>query len=177
MAVGMNAVSVIIPTYNESENTRPLVQRLNHSLSSYQYEVIFMDDNSRDGTAEAVRTLAAEYPVRVIVRKNKRGLASAVVDGIKAAGGEEVVVMDADLQHPPEVVPQLLQALKDHDLVVGSRYCKGGSAGEWKFSRKLVSSIANLLALPLAPKVKDRMSGFFSFHRAVVKPDSLNAVG
>jgi dolichol-phosphate mannosyltransferase len=83
----------------------------------------------------------------------------------------------ADLQHPPEVVPDLLQALTDHDLVVGSRYCKGGSAGEWKLSRKVVSAVANLLALPLAPKVKDRMSGFFAFHRAAVKPDSLNAVG
>jgi dolichol-phosphate mannosyltransferase len=88
-----------------------------------------------------------------------------------------VMVMDADLQHPPEVVPQLIKALEKNDLAVGSRYCKGGSPGEWKFSRKVVSAVANMLALPLAPKVKDRMSGFFAFHRSAVKPDSLNAVG
>jgi dolichol-phosphate mannosyltransferase len=174
---GNGFVSIIIPTYNEQDNIQPLVEKLNSSLKQYNYEIVFVDDNSRDGTAETINNLSSTYPVRLIERKNKRGLASAVVDGIKATRGEEVVVMDADLQHPPEVVPGLIQTLKDHDLAVGSRYCKGGSPGEWKYSRKVVSTVANLMALPLAPGVKDRMSGFFAFRRQTVNPDSLNPVG
>jgi len=174
---GDEVVSIIIPTYNERENIGPLVKNLHHNLSRCNYEIIFVDDDSHDGTSDAVNSLAAEYPVKVMVRKDKRGLASAVVDGIKIAGGDTIVVMDADLQHPPEVVPELLGALTTYELAVGSRYCKGGSAGEWTITRKIVSKVANLLALPLAPGVKDRMSGFFAFHRRAVNIDSLNPVG
>jgi dolichol-phosphate mannosyltransferase len=170
-------VSVIIPTYNEKENIKLLVERLNKSLDSYPHEIIIVDDDSNDGTVETIESLAAGYPVRVIERKNKRGIASAVVDGIKEAAGDTVVVMDADLQHPPEVVPELLRALKDHGLVVGSRFCRGGSAGERTIFQKLVSAMANWLAFPLARKVKDRLSGFFAFHREDIKPDSLNRRG
>lgn len=171
------AISIIIPTYNELDNIVPLVEKLCSSLSSYNYEVVFIDDNSSDGTAKLISTLSHQYPVKVVVRKNKSGLASAVIDGMSQASGEIVVVMDADLQHPPEVLPSILKALESHDLVVASRYCKGGSPGEWTLSRKLMSFVANLLALPLAPKIKDRTSGFFGFRRTVVDHASLNALG
>jgi dolichol-phosphate mannosyltransferase len=174
---GNRSVSIIVPTYNEQENIQPLVERLNSSLLLYDYEIIFVDDNSQDNTAGIINTLAVQYPLRLILRKDKRGLASAVTDGLRAATGDTVVVMDADLQHPPEIVPGLLQSLHNHDLVVGSRYCQGGSPGEWEFSRKIVSAVANLMALPLTPKVKDRMSGFFAFRRQAVNPDALNPVG
>jgi len=174
---GNGSVSIIVPTYNEQDNIQPLVEKLNNSLLSYDYEIIFVDDDSKDNTARVINSLAFQYPLKLIERKNKRGLASAVTDGLRAATGESVVVMDADLQHPPEVVPGLLQPLKANDLVVGSRYCRGGSPGEWKFSRKVVSTVANLMALPLAPKIKDRMSGFFAFRRKAVNPDALNPVG
>lgn len=171
-------ISIIVPTYNENDNIIPLVERLDKSLNSSNYEILFIDDNSKDGTAETVNSIAGKYPVKVMVRKNKRGLSSAVVDGIKATNGEMVIVMDADLQHPPEVVPNVVKALETYDLAVGSRYCKGGNPGEeWKLSRKIVSAVANLLSLPLAPKIKDRMSGFFGFRRSAVNPDKLNTVG
>jgi dolichol-phosphate mannosyltransferase len=171
-----DTVSIIVPTFNEVNNINPLVEGLDKSLP-LDYEIIFVDDDSRDGTVETINSLAQRYPVRLISRKNKRGLASAVVDGISAASGDRIVVMDADLQHPPEVVIDLVLALASNDLVIGSRYCPGGSPGEWKLSRKIISAVANLLALPLIPRVKDRMSGFFAFRKEVVNPDKLNAVG
>jgi dolichol-phosphate mannosyltransferase len=173
-----NKISIIVPTYNEKDNITPLVERLHKKLDSINYEILFVDDNSRDGTAETIHSLAGKYPVKVMVRKDKRGLSSAVVDGIKATVGDMVIVMDADLQHPPEIVPQVIKALKSHELAVGSRYAKGGSPGEeWKLSRKIVSAVANLLSFPLAPKIKDRMSGFFGFQRSAVNANKLNAVG
>lgn len=175
---GNEKVSIIIPTYKENENIVPLVERLHQSLNSDKWEVLFVDDNSRDGTEETIKSLAVKYPVKLMVRINKKGLSSAVVDGIKATDGNKVLVMDADLQHPPEVVPDIVRSLDTNDLTVGSRYVKGGSPGaEWSVSRKVISTVANMLALPLAPKIKDRMTGFFGFRRAAVNPDMLNSVG
>ena len=171
-------VSIIIPTYNENDNIKPLVERLHGSMNSHKYEVLFVDDNSKDGTGDTINSLASEYPVRVMVRKNKRGLSSAVVDGIKATDGDFVIVMDADMQHPPEVIPKIVNALQTHDLAVGSRYAKGGSPGaDWSMSRKIVSFVANTMAWPLARNIKDRMTGLFGFRRACVNIEKLNAVG
>jgi dolichol-phosphate mannosyltransferase len=171
------AVSVIIPTYNERDNIIPLVEKLHDTLAIYDYEIVFIDDNSSDGTAELASALSQKYTVKVVVRKNKTGLASAVIDGLREVKGEIVVVMEADLQHPPEILPNILKALESHDLVVASRYCKGGSPGQRTLARRLISFVANLLALPLAPRIKDRMSGFFGFRRTAVDPASLNARG
>lgn len=123
-------VSIIVPTYKENDNIIPLLERLSKSLNSSRWEIIFVDDNSRDGTEEKVKSLAGKYPVKIMVRTGKRGLSSAVVDGIKATDGEKVIVMDADLQHPPEVVSDVVKALDNSDLAVGSRYAKGGSPGQ-----------------------------------------------
>ncbi|MDD5287712.1 MAG: glycosyltransferase family 2 protein [Dehalococcoidales bacterium] len=170
-------ISIIIPTFNEKDNIIPLVERIHSSLAKYNYEIVFIDDDSKDGTAGLASGLTGKYPVKVIVRKNKRGLASAVVDGLSQANGEMVAVMDADLQHPPEVLPDMLKTLENHDFVMASRYIKGGSPGKWPLTRRTVSLVANLLALPLAFKVKDRMSGFFAFKRSAVNPALLNPLG
>jgi dolichol-phosphate mannosyltransferase len=171
------AISIIIPTYKEKENIGLLVERIHNSLSKYDYEIVIVDDNSADGSEELVADLSTKYPVKIIVRKNKRGLSSAVVDGITSTSSENVIVMDADLQHPPEVLPSIVKALETHDFVMASRYIKGGSPGEWKLSRKIVSKGATLLALPIAPKVKDPMSGFFGFKRAAADITSLSPTG
>ena len=94
-----------------------------------------------------------------------------------STSSENVIVMDADLQHPPEVLPAIVKALENHDFVMASRYIKGGSPGEWKLSRKIVSKVATLLALPIAPKIKDPMSGFFGFKRSMVDTASLSPPG
>jgi dolichol-phosphate mannosyltransferase len=171
------AISIVIPTYKEKDNIQPLVERINSSLSKTDYEIIIVDDNSRDGSEELVSSLAKKYPVRIIVRKDKRGLSSAVVDGIASSTGENVIVMDADLQHPPEVLPDIVKELENHDFVMGSRYIKGGSPGQWKLSRKIISKGATLLALFIAHGVKDPMSGFFGFRRAMVDTASLSPTG
>jgi dolichol-phosphate mannosyltransferase len=173
----LETVSIVVPTYKEKDNILTLVKRVNNSLSQYNYEIVIVDDDSGDGTAELVSSLSVEFPVKIIIRKNKRGLASAVVDGIASLNSEKVIVMDADLQHPPEVLPAIVNALENNDFVMGSRYIKGGSPGQWKLSRKIISAVANLLALPLAPRVKDRMSGFFGFKRAFVDTASLSPTG
>jgi dolichol-phosphate mannosyltransferase len=174
-------ISLIIPTYNEHDNILPLVQRLDQSLSQQSYEVVFIDDNSSDGTAELVSSLKDKYPVRVVVRKDKRGLASAVVDGISHTSGQIIGVMDADLQHPPELVPDLLKAIDSGaDVVVASRYIEGGGCQGWSLSRRLISKGAIFLAhllLPATRKVSDPMSGFFMFKRGVVDDVRLNPSG
>jgi len=175
------AISIIIPTYNERDNIIPLVKRIDHALTSYDYEILFIDDNSSDGTAEMVTTLSQKYPVNVIVRKNKRGLASAVVDGLRQVTGQIVGVMDADLQHPPEIIPDLVREIENGaDLAIASRYVKGGACQGWGITRRIISKGAIFLAhllLPLTRQVKDPMAGFFMFNRRVVAHAHLKPTG
>ncbi|MBI4186606.1 MAG: glycosyltransferase [Chloroflexi bacterium] len=175
------AVSIIVPTYNERDNITPLVERLHHALSGRAYEVIFVDDNSGDGTAELASALSAKYPVKVIVRKDKRGLASAVVDGLSRASGSIIGVMDADLQHPPEVLPELLREVDSGaDIAIASRYVKGGGCQGWGRVRKIVSRGAIFLAhllLPSTKRVKDPVSGYFAFDRRVLDGAELRPTG
>jgi dolichol-phosphate mannosyltransferase len=162
-------VSVIVPTYREAENLPILVRALADALASTPggYEILVVDDNSQDGTEEACAELAKSFPVRLLVRRQERGLASAVVHGMRAAAGTWLVVMDADLSHPPDAVPALLAPLRagQADFVVGSRYVSGGSTEEgWGVYRWLNSKVATLLAWPLA-RVRDPMAGFFALPR------------
>ena len=177
----MEKLTVIVPTYNERDNVTPLVERLDSALSGYDYEILFIDDNSKDGTAELASSLAANYPVQVIVRKNERGLASAVVHGFKNAGGGILAVLDADLQHPPEVLRDMLMAVQpDIDLVIASRYVAGGSVEGWGTVRRLISKGAGFLAHILLPKtrrVSDPMSGFFLLRKSVVEGTNLMPSG
>ena len=140
-------ISVVIPTYNERDNVTPLVERLHSALSGYEHEILFVDDNSQDGTAEVATALASQYPVRVIVRKDERGLGSAVVRGFKEARGEIIAVIDADLQHPPEVVRHMLKTIESGaDLVIASRYVQGGGCEGWGLIRRVMSKVAIFLA-------------------------------
>jgi dolichol-phosphate mannosyltransferase len=162
-----NILSLIIPTYNEHDNIQPLVERLNRTLTGRKYEIIFVDDNSKDGTVDVIANLASQYPVKVVVRKSERGLATAVLHGLKFAQGNIVGVMDADLQHPPEVVAGLIKAIEDGaDLAVASRYVPGGGCPNWGLTRRIISKGAIALShlfLPASRQVKDPMSGFFMF--------------
>lgn len=174
-------ISLIIPTYNERDNITPLLKRLENALAGYSYETIFIDDSSADGTAELAASLADKYPVKVIVRKDKRGLASAVVDGLNHVSGEIIAVMDADLQHPPEVLPELVKEIESGaDIVIASRYVRGGSCPGWNLRRRLISRGAIFLAhllLPATRQVNDPVSGFFMFNKNAVAEARLKPLG
>src|SRR5256714_3831995 len=169
-----NRVSVIIPTINEAENLRLLVPRVAAALAGRDYEVLVVDDGSRDGTPQVCAELAATYPVTLHVRDQaKDGLSGAVVTGFGLARGDILAVMDADLQHPPERLPALLEPLErgETDFVIGSRHAPGGSIAErWGFFRRLNSRVATLLARPFAgPATTDPMSGFFALRRSTLE--------
>jgi len=120
-------LSVIIPTYNEAENIKMLIPRIHSVLNSNSYEIIVVDDSSPDGTAEVAKKLSESYPVRVFVRNQKLGLASAIVHGFQKASGNILGVIDADLQHPPENIKDFIEKIEEgYDIVIGSRYIKGG---------------------------------------------------
>jgi dolichol-phosphate mannosyltransferase len=175
------AVSIIVPTYNEKDNIVPLVKRVDKALSHYDYEIIFVDDNSRDGTAEAAEALSSQYPVRVTVRKHKRGLASAIVDGLREVSSPVIGVIDADLQHPPEVMPKLLREIeRGADIAIASRYVERGGCQGWGLTRRIMSKGAISLAhlfLPSTRQVRDPMSGFFMFKREVTARARLKPTG
>ncbi len=171
----------MIPTYNERDNIIPLINKIHSTLAGYDYEVIFIDDDSKDGTSEVISEQQSHFPVRVIVRKDQKGLASAVVDGIRYVESNTVGVMDADLQHPPEVIPDLLHALEDGaEIAVASRYAQGGGCVGWGLSRRIISKVAVSIAhlyLPETKAVHDPMSGFFMFRKQVVEGVELKPTG
>lgn len=162
-------VSIIIPTLNEAGNIDPLLKRIFKAGRSptAETEVVFVDDDSTDGTRERIRFWQAAHPVRLIHRKGKNGLAAAVVEGARVAVGEIVVVMDADLSHPPEAIPQLVAPLQRDrcDMTVGSRYVSGGAVSNWPLARRAASGLATVTAR-LLTDVRDPMSGFFAVHRS-----------
>jgi dolichol-phosphate mannosyltransferase len=167
-------IVVIVPTYNEHENTPILLERI-FSVATEEHlglEVLIVDDHSPDGTAEVARREAGKYSgkVKVLEREGPRGLAVAVLDGIRATTAPAIVVMDGDLAHPPEAIPALLEPILSGkaQFVVGSRYVEGSRIENWTLFRWLNSKVASLLARPLT-KVKDPMSGFFSFSRDVLE--------
>lgn len=177
----MDKISVIIPTYNERDNIGPLVEEISRTLAGEDYEIVFIDDNSRDGTAEAAESLAGRYPVRVVVRKTERGLASAVVHGFAQARGELLAVMDADLQHPPAVLKDMVRAARDGaDVVIGSRYVVGGSCEGWGLTRRVISKGAIFLSHLLLPRTRhigDPMAGLFLVKRPVIEGAALKPSG
>jgi len=163
-------LSVVIPTFREVRNLEAVARSIDVALRDrrWAYEVIFVDDDSQDGSEALAAQLADNLPVRMIVRHGEKGLSTAVLRGIREARGEFVVVMDADLSHPAERIPDMLALLEHNkkDFVVGSRYVAGGSLDpSWTWFRLLNSKVATWLALPLA-RIRDPMSGFFAFRRA-----------
>jgi dolichol-phosphate mannosyltransferase len=176
-----NMISIIVPTYNERDNILPLVERLSRTLSGRKFEILLVDDSSKDGTIDAAAALAEKFPVKVMVRSNERGLATAVLHGLKYAKGDIIGVMDADLQHPPEINAALLKALDDGaDMAIGSRYVPGGGVPNWGLVRRIISKGALLLAhifLPNVRKVKDPMSGFYMFKREALGSIEFKPIG
>ena len=162
-------VSVIVPTINEAENLPELLKRIDAALRPAPYEVLIVDDNSHDDTSDVCAQLAKTYPIHLLVRTEpKNGLSGAVLHGMAQARGEFLCVMDADLQHPPEKLPELLAPLRDRtaDFVVGSRYVPGGSTADtWGTLRRINSRVATYLARPFAGKITDPMAGFFALRR------------
>jgi dolichol-phosphate mannosyltransferase len=163
-------ISIVIPALNEAENLPELARLIHEAMAGRDYETIVVDDNSPDGTPAVAARLAEQYPLRLIVRTHpKDGLSGAVLHGIAEARGEYLVVMDADLQHPPAKIPELLAPLErgEAEFVMGSRYMPGGSLGErWGVLRKINSRIATILARPFAGRTTDPMSGFFALKRS-----------
>ncbi|MEE9296982.1 MAG: polyprenol monophosphomannose synthase [Phycisphaerae bacterium] len=176
------SVSVIVPTYREAPNIEPLVRRTFAALDDERFkaEMIIIDDDSQDGSIEIVERLAEEFPVRIIVRTGRRGLASAVLHGFEHATHDIFVVMDADLQHLPESIPALVSAIIDGnaDIAVGSRFVAGAIIdAEWPWFRRLNGFVARALARPLV-SLRDPMSGFCALRRETVnRAESLNPLG
>ncbi|MDQ6735625.1 MAG: glycosyltransferase, partial [Nitrospirota bacterium] len=164
-------VSIIVPTFREADNLIELTERVFVSMrtAGLDGEMVIVDDNSSDGTEAICRELARHYPVRLIIRRDERGLATAVLAGIEQSLGNVVIVMDADLSHPPEKIPDLVhEVVGGADFVVGSRYVKGGCTdAKWGMFRWLNSKIATLLARGLTI-LKDPMAGFFAFPRRIL---------
>src|SRR3982074_3420652 len=158
-------ISIVVPTFSEAENIAELHARLSAVLSSESWELIFVDDDSPDGTADIARALSTKDPrVRCIQRIGRRGLSTAVVEGALSSSAPFVAVMDADLQHDEAILPAMLHELRSRnlDIVVGSRYVAGGGTGDWDANRKEISRIAGRLAKGLVPDdLQDPMSGFF----------------
>jgi len=172
------SVSIVIPTLNEVENVEPLTRQIMASGIAPR-EIVFVDDGSTDGTGEKIRALAAEFPVRFVLRENPTlGLSGAVVAGAGVATGDLLVVMDADLSHPPSRIPDLVRPLRAGvcDMVIGSRYVRGGTTPGWPLWRKIMSRAASAFAYPLT-RVHDSMCGFFAIPRLLLLERAPAATG
>jgi len=176
-------LTIVVPTFNEAANVPGLVRRLEQSLAGVRWEVIFVDDDSPDGTADLARTLARRSArVRCIQRIGRRGLSSACVEGMLASAAPYLAVMDADLQHPETLLRPMLELLRSGscDVVVGSRYVEGGGIGTWSTGRARASRFATRLArAALKAPVADPMSGFFMLKSEVIQSTAsrLSAIG
>lgn len=176
-------LTIIIPTLNERGNIFPLYERLSATLPQVNWEAIFVDDDSSDGTREEVARLAAEdRRVRLLHRIERRGLASACIEGVQASTSPFIAVMDADLQHDESLLPKMLDILRREpiDVVIGSRYVEFGGVGDWQRRRALASKVATYIGqYVLRVSVADPMSGFFMFRREVFQASlrKLSAVG
>ncbi|WP_242513128.1 glycosyltransferase [Halochromatium salexigens] len=176
-------LAVVIPTYNEAENVPLIVERLRAVLTGIDWELIFVDDDSPDGTAQRVRAIARAHPqIRVLQRIGRRGLSSACIEGMLATSAPYVAVMDADLQHDETLLPTMLQQLRTEplEIVIGSRYVAGGGVGDWDDQRASMSRLATRLGQRLIKAdLKDPMSGFFMLRTELLQDDAreLSGVG
>lgn len=179
-------LSLVIPTYNEGQNVEGLISQLTQILDSTipeNYELILVDDDSPDRTWAKALALTSDYPqLRVMRRSQERGLSSAVIRGWQGASGQILGVIDADLQHPPEVLLELLAAMEQGaDLAVASRHVEGGGVSEWSLTRRILSRGAQTLGLVLLPqvvgRVSDPMSGYFMVQRRAIAGPRLHPKG
>jgi dolichol-phosphate mannosyltransferase len=159
--------SIIIPTYNEEDSIQDTIQKISHTLrlTSIPFEIIVVDDNSKDKTESIVTDLILrKYPVSLVTRTKDPGLSQAVIEGFKRAQGEVVAVTDADGSHDISLLPQMYREIKNNniDIVIGSRYMKGGATKDWPIKRKIISFGATFLGRILFPEITDPVSGFFA---------------
>lgn len=173
-------LTIVLPTYNERERIAELVEAVFSACepSGIQLELVIVDDNSPDGTGAVADELARRRRIRVIHRAGKLGLGTAVVAGFEVASAPIVGVMDADFSHPPALVPRMLETFRatDAELVVASRYVRGGSTPDWPLKRRLLSRAACMLARPLSP-IRDAASGFFLIRRDIARGTTIKAGG
>ena len=177
----MSKISVVVPTYNESENVGNLTNQIDYALRGIDYEVIFVDD-STDNTPDAKKKVMEENPnVRMEHRETEKGLATAVLEGFKLSRGDYIAVMDADLQHPPAILRSMYAVMETGvDFCVPSRFIPGGSDGGLGPYRKLVSGVARYIGkimLPSLRKITDPTSGLFMFRRSVIEDADLRPIG
>jgi dolichol-phosphate mannosyltransferase len=193
-------LTVVIPTYNESENILGLLESIREKIpSSLSTEIIVVDDNSPDSTGQLADSFSqalmkgnvvgtdsegkgqTQFSLSVIHRDGKKGLVSAIMEGIRASKGQNILVMDADLSHSPDVIPRMVRELGPNtDIVVASRYVRGGSITGWPFKRRLISKGAVKIArygLGLNKKVTDPMSGFFALKRHIIENLQIDSAG
>ncbi|GJM16975.1 MAG: hypothetical protein DHS20C13_23020 [Thermodesulfobacteriota bacterium] len=173
--------TLVIPTYNEADNIPVLVAKVFEAFNSKNLNgyVLIVDDDSPDQTWRVAEDLQAKYPkLSVLRRQDKRGLSSAVLDGFAMANTDVIGVIDADLSHPPEKIPELVTPIinGDADFTLGSRYINQGGIENWPLRRKISSKIATLAVLGLT-KVKDPMSGFFFLKKDLIKNVELSPKG
>lgn len=174
--------SIIIPTYHEAKNIPALIQEIAQvNFKHKTFEVILVDDDSQDGTMEIVEQLRSQYAwLKVIHRQKKRSLSHSILDGLKSSCYPFLVIMDADLSHPPHKIPEMLNYLADQqvDMVIGSRYISGGSSDEsWPLARKVLSKTAAWAARRfLSIQAKDPLSGFIAFRKATCFADELQPI-
>ena len=165
------ALTVVIPTFNEAGNIEPLLERIGIALMGVEWEAIFVDDGSSDGTPELVTEIAqSDRRVRLLRRIGRRGLSSAVVEGALASTAPVIAVIDADLQHDEKILPDLYRAVTEgKELAIGTRYAANGSTGEWDAGRLKISRFATALAAPIMKTpLSDPMSGFFAVRRDIL---------
>jgi dolichol-phosphate mannosyltransferase len=180
-AVRTPELTLVVPTFNERDNIAPLVELVAATLAGVDWEAIFVDDDSGDGTAAVVRAFAQRDPrIRCLQRIGRRGLSSACIEGALASASPYVAVMDADLQHDERLLPRMLETLKREpvDLVIGSRYVAGGSVGDWNRGRAEISALATRLSrIVCKTEIADPMSGFFMFRRDIFEGAVRNLSG
>jgi dolichol-phosphate mannosyltransferase len=175
----MLKVSIISPTYNERDNVPKLAGELFGIMKNnpdIDAELIIVDDNSPDGTGAVAEDLAKKYPVRVVHRKGKMGLGSAVMEGFGASNREFLGVMDADLSHDPKIIPEMIRSLASNDIVIGTRFGDTSSVENWRIDRKLTSLAGVWLARRMT-KVSDPLSGYFFLRRSVLNGMTLTSPG
>lgn len=175
-------LSIIIPSFNEGKNVITLVHKIRESLQNFSgtYEIIFVDD-SRDDTPELLAQLTKEFlEVSYLHREHERGLGTAVVAGFVKSRGDKIIVMDADLQHPPELLPEIVKNLDHYEVVIPSRFIKGGSGGGLSASRRFVSWAARKLGQVFIKKLRaisDCTGGYFGIKRSVIRDVKLDPIG
>ena len=183
MTEGPLRLSIVVPTFNEKSNVPELLKRIEAVLGRLGWEIIFVDDDSPDGTASLVREISiTDLRVRVLQRVGRRGLSSACIEGMLASSSPVIAVMDADLQHDETRLPEMLMAIERSgaDMALATRYAAGGSTGKWDETRSEMSRLATLLSgFVLRQPVSDPMSGFFMLRRTVLNETmrGLSALG